>query len=68
MRLVECPTCSRQVDIKADPCPGCGRPDPSGKKGRAKRASQLFALFVLIIGGILFFKVVLPSLQAGLVR
>ena len=68
MRLVKCPSCSRQVDIKADPCPGCGRPDPSGKKGRAKRASQLFGLVVLIIGGILFFKVVVPSLQAGFVR
>lgn len=68
MRLVECPSCSRQVDIKADPCPGCGRPDPSGNKKRAKRARQLFALVVLIIGGILFFKVVVPSLQAGLVR
>jgi hypothetical protein len=49
MGMMKCPECGRTISTKADPCPGCGRPN-RGLLGRpgCERFANLGCLLVVV--------------------
>lgn len=51
-KLIPCRICGRELASDADiACPGCGTPDPTGRKGKKKRIEKLLFLLVIAVTG-----------------
>jgi hypothetical protein len=62
MALISCKTCDARVSVKAEKCPNCGEPDPSGRATKLARLKTLTAILIIVTGGCLLWFVIIPDL------
>lgn len=63
MEMIACPLCKKGVSPKAENCPNCNHPDPSGRQEKIRMRTRLFGgciVFAVLFYGWFF---VLPGLS-----